>query len=88
MKKNYNTKEVTGSINELVDYYVRRSDWFDKLHANTKDRIAKVVDITGEPITLVYGDYFYIHQYAVINSIKYGRLRISSLEILLVQRKT
>lgn len=42
MKKNYNTKEVTGNINELVGYYVRRSDWFDKLHANMKDRISKV----------------------------------------------
>jgi len=42
MKKNYNTKEVTGSINQLVDYYVRRSDWFDKLHTNMKDRISKV----------------------------------------------
>jgi len=42
MKKNYNTKEVTGNINELVGYYVRRSDWFDKLHANMKYRISKV----------------------------------------------
>ena len=42
MKKNYNTKEVTGNINELVGYYVRRSDWFDKLHTNMKDRISKV----------------------------------------------
>ena len=42
MKKNYNTKEVTGNINELVGYYVRRSDWFDKLHANMKDRINQV----------------------------------------------
>ena len=42
MKKNFNTKEVTGNINELVSYYVRRSDWFDKLHANMKDRIKQV----------------------------------------------
>ncbi len=46
----------------------------DKLSPNEKYRIAKVVDITGDIITLVYGGYFYQHQHAATNSIKYGQL--------------
>lgn len=46
----------------------------DKLRPHEKYRIAKVVDITGDIITLVYGAYFYQYQNAAINSIQYGQL--------------
>lgn len=46
----------------------------DKLRPNEKYRIAKVVDITGDIVTLVYGRFFYQYQNAAINSIQYGQL--------------
>lgn len=47
----------------------------DKLRPKEKYRIAKVVDITGDIVTLVYGRFFYQYQNAAINSIRYGHLR-------------
>ena len=44
------------------------------LRPNEKYRIAKVVDITGDIITLVYGGLYYPSQRATINSIYYGQL--------------
>ncbi|MFT6919869.1 MAG: hypothetical protein ACJA2G_002509 [Cognaticolwellia sp.] len=44
------------------------------LRPNEKYRIAKVVDITGDIITLVYGSFYYPNQHATINSIYYGQL--------------
>jgi len=41
---------------------------------NEKYRIAKVVDITGDIVTLVYGVLFYQHQHAAVSSIKFGQL--------------
>jgi len=46
----------------------------DKLRPKEKYRIAKVVDITGDIVTLVYGGFFYQRQHAAINSIQYGQL--------------
>ncbi len=46
----------------------------DKLRPKEKYRIAKVVDITGDIVTLVYGRFFYQYQNAAINSIQYGQL--------------
>ncbi|MCI2284242.1 sel1 repeat family protein [Colwellia sp. MSW7] len=46
----------------------------DKLRPTEKYRLAKVVDITGDIITLVYGDFYYQRQNAAINSIKYSQL--------------
>ena len=46
----------------------------DKIRPKDKYRIAKVVDITGDIVTLVYGVYFYQYQHAAINSIQYGQL--------------
>jgi len=46
----------------------------NKLRPKEKYRIAKVVDITGDIITLVYGAFFYQRQHAAINSIQYGQL--------------
>lgn len=47
----------------------------DNLRPKEKYRIAKVVDITGDIVTLLYGAFYYQHQNAAINSIKYGQLR-------------
>jgi len=46
----------------------------DKLRPTEKYRIAKVVDITGDIVTLLYGGFFYQRQHAAINSIQYGQL--------------
>ncbi|GAW96189.1 MULTISPECIES: tetratricopeptide repeat protein [Colwellia] len=45
-----------------------------KLRPQEKYRIAKVVDITGDIITLIYGGFYYLRQHAVENSIRYGHL--------------
>lgn len=37
--------------------------------------MAKVVDVTGNVVTLLYGDFFYLNEYSMINSIRYGQLR-------------
>ncbi len=47
----------------------------NQLRPKEKYRIAKVVDVTGDIITLVYGKFFYQYQNAAYNSIKYGHLR-------------
>jgi hypothetical protein len=44
------------------------------LRPNEKYRLAKVVDITGDIITLTYGGFYYPNQHAVINSLYYGQL--------------
>lgn len=44
------------------------------LRPNEKYRLAKVVDITGDIVTLVYGNFYYARQNAAINSIYYGQL--------------
>lgn len=47
----------------------------DTLRPNEKYRLAKVVDITGNIVTLQYGNLFYLRQHALIDSIRYGQLR-------------
>lgn len=47
----------------------------DNLRPNEKYRIAKVVDITGDVVTLLYGNIFYLRQQALKDSIRYGQLR-------------
>lgn len=46
----------------------------NNLRPKEKYRLAKVVDITGDIVTLVYGSFYYQHQHAAINSIYYGQL--------------
>ena len=46
----------------------------DKLEPKDKYRLAKLVDITGDNITLIYSNFFYQWQHAAKNSIKYGQL--------------
>ena len=47
----------------------------DKLRPKEKYRIAKVVDITGDVVTLLYGRFYYQYQNAAVNGIQYGQLR-------------
>jgi len=47
----------------------------DSLRPKEKYRIAKVVDITGDIVTLLYGNVFYLRQQSLKNSIHYGQLR-------------
>jgi len=47
----------------------------DNLRPKEKYRLAKVVDITGEVISLQYGDFFYVRQQGLKDSIRYGQLR-------------
>ncbi len=47
----------------------------DNLRPREKYRIAKVVDVTGDIITLLYGNMFYLHQQSLKDSIRYGELR-------------
>lgn len=47
----------------------------DNLRPNEKYRIAKVVDITGDVVTLLYGSIFYLRQQSLKDSIRYGQLR-------------
>lgn len=45
------------------------------LRPKEKYRIAKIVDITGDTITLLYGRFYYQYQNAAENGIRYGQLR-------------
>lgn len=60
-------------VNDL--YFLNFRLMSDKLRPNEKYRMAKVVDITGDVITLVYGSFFYLRQQAVEDAIHFGQLR-------------
>ena len=47
----------------------------DNLRPKEKYRLAKVVDVTGDIVTLLYGNVFYLRQQALKDSIRYGQLR-------------
>jgi len=47
----------------------------NSLRPKEKYRLAKVVDITGDVITLQYGNMFYFRQQSLKDSIRYGQLR-------------
>ncbi len=47
----------------------------DNLRPNEKYRLAKVVDITGDIVTLLYSDFFYSQRRQIESSIHYGHLR-------------
>ena len=47
----------------------------ENLRPREKYRLAKVVDITGEVITLLYSDFYYVREGIIKESIRYGHLR-------------
>lgn len=59
-------------INDIyfMDFRVIKED----LRPHEKYRIAKVVDITGDIVTLVYGSFYYQRKHATLNAITYGQL--------------
>ena len=64
-------------VNDLyfLNYHLLPGVKADSLRPGEKYRLAKVVDITGDIITLLYGSFFYRHQSAIEASIHYGQLR-------------
>jgi len=46
----------------------------NKLERKNKYKLAKVIRIIDDNVSIVYGDFFYQWQYAVVNSIQYGDL--------------
>ncbi len=66
-------------VNDIyfIDFRLLGDDVRKKLRPTEKYRIAKVVDITGDIVTLLYGVFYYQRQHAVRNSIQYGQLRYS-----------
>lgn len=61
---------VNPQVNDI--YFIDSRIYGENRRPNDKYRIAKVVDITGDIITLLHGGYFYPNHNAVVNSIKYG----------------
>ncbi len=59
-------------VNDIYFLDFRRLS--DKLRPKEKYRIAKVVDVTGDIVTLVYSGFLYQWQHAAVNSIQYGHL--------------
>jgi hypothetical protein len=47
------------------------------LRPNEKFRLARVVDITGDIVTLLYGDFYYSYHGQIKDSIRYGHLRFN-----------
>jgi hypothetical protein len=46
----------------------------NKLERKNKYKLAKVVRVSDDRVSIVYGSFFYQWQYAVVNSIQYGDL--------------
>ncbi|WDD99385.1 tetratricopeptide repeat protein [Thalassomonas actiniarum] len=59
----------------FLDYRLLPGITPGQLRPNEKYRLAKVVDITGDVVTLLYGNFFYLRQRAMEKSIRYGHLR-------------
>lgn len=60
-------------INDI--YFMDFRKLSDDLRPNEKYRIAKVVDITGDIVSLKYGNFYYARKNAAVNAIRYGQLR-------------
>lgn len=58
----------------LIDYRKLSDD----LRPNEKYRIAKVIDITGDTVSLVYGNFFYAYQSSFEDAISRGQTRAFS----------
>lgn len=59
-------------INDIyfIDFRLLTKD----LRPHEKYRIARVADVTGDIVTLMYGGFYYQRKHAVINAIYYGHL--------------
>ena len=75
-------KNNTGKSNSYIThpkindvYYLDFRLLSNNLRPTEKYRLAKVVDVTGDVITLLYGNYFYLNERSMINGIRFGHLR-------------
>lgn len=59
-------------VNDI--YFLDLSHLKDQLKQKNKYKLAKVVRISDDIVTIVYGHFFYQWQYSVVNSIQYGDL--------------
>lgn len=68
---------VAPKVNDIyfIDFRKLGDEVSSRLRPTEKYRIAKVVDITGNIVTLLYGAFYYPRQHAAVNSIHYGQLR-------------
>jgi hypothetical protein len=80
-KSNQSQQEDDNSLTYLISpkvddiYFLDFRLLSENLRPNEKYRLAKVVDITGDMVTLLYGNVFYLRQQALKDSIRYGQLR-------------
>lgn len=58
-------------------YFLDRRKLTQDYRSKEKYRLAQVVDITGDIVTLRYGNMFYFTEQAAIDGIRYGQLRYS-----------
>lgn len=56
-------------------YFLDRRKLTQDYRSNEKYRLAQIVDITGDIVTLRYGNMFYFTEQAAIDGIRYGQLR-------------
>jgi len=63
---------LTPQVNDI--YFLDFRLLNDKLERKNKYKLAKVVRVTDDNVTIVYGNFFYQWQYSVVNSIQYGDL--------------
>ena len=63
-------------LNPQVDdiYFLDMRHIRNKLELKNKYKLAKVVRVSDDSVSIVYGNIFYQWQYAVVNSIQYGDL--------------
>lgn len=63
---------VNPKINDI--YFLDMRLLNSNLERKNKYKLAKVVRVTDDNVVIVYGNFFYQWQYAVVNSIQYGDL--------------
>jgi hypothetical protein len=78
----YQKQEVTNQASQLIThpkiddiYYLDFRLFSENLRPKEKFRFAKVTDITGNIVTLLYGNFFYMNEQSMRNSIHYGHFR-------------
>ena len=76
-KKQTSAIILSPQVNDMyfIDFRLLGDEVNKKLRPTEKYRLAKVVDITGDVVTLLYGAFYYQRQRAAIDSIVYGQLR-------------
>jgi len=71
------SSQITASpqINDL--YFIDFRVISQKLRPREKYRLAKVIDITGDVVSLVYSDFYYFRQREIVEAIRFGHLRFN-----------